>query len=88
MTEQDILGKLTGNNIPYLARITTIADSFDAMASRRAYRDSLSIDKIISEFERCRGTQFDPELDDLFLDIVKNHFDEIKEIQEKYKAEQ
>ena len=79
-------GRLAGNDIPYLARIATIADSFDAMASKRAYRDSLSIDKIISEFERCRGTQFDPELDDLFLDIIKNHFDEIKEIQEKYKG--
>ena len=79
-------GKLAGENIPYLARIAAIADSFDAMASRRAYRDSLSIDTIISEFERCKGTQFDPELDDLFLDILKNHYDEIREIQEKYKG--
>ena len=79
-------GKLAGTDIPYLARIAAIADSFDAMASRRAYRDSLDINTIISEFERCRGTQFDPELDDLFLDILKNHFDEIKEIQEKYKG--
>ena len=81
-------GKLAENDIPYLARITTIADSFDAMASRRAYRDSLDLDTIISEFERCRGTQFDPELDDIFLDILKNHYDEIQEIQEKYKPEQ
>ena len=79
-------GQLKGEDIPYLARIAAIADSFDAMASRRAYRDSLSLDKIISEFERCKGTQFDPELDDLFLDILKNHFDEIQEIQEKYKG--
>lgn len=79
-------GKLAGNDIPYLARITAVADSFDAMASRRAYRDSLSLDQIISEFERCKGTQFDPELADLFLDILRNHYDEIKEIQEKYKA--
>ena len=79
---------LVGEDIPYLARITTIADSFDAMASRRAYRDSLDLDTIISEFERCRGTQFDPELDDIFLDILKNHYDEIQEIQEKYKPEQ
>ena len=81
-------GQLQGEDIPYLARITTIADSFDAMASRRAYRDSLDLDTIISEFERCRGTQFDPELDDIFLDILKNHYDEIQEIQEKYKPEQ
>ena len=78
--------KLSGNDIPYFARITAIADSFDAMASRRAYRNSLDLDTIISEFERCKGTQFDPQLDDLFLDILKNHYEEIKEIQEKYKG--
>ncbi len=77
-------GRLKGEEIPYLARITAIADSFDAMTSKRTYRDSLPIDVVISEFKRCRGTQFDPELDDVFLDILENHFDEIKEIQEKY----
>lgn len=76
--------QLKGENIPYLARIDTIADSFDAMTSRRTYRDSLPMDVIISEFERCKGTQFDPKLTDVFLDILKNHFDEIKSIQEKY----
>ena len=78
-------GKLAGEDIPYLARIAAIADSFDAMSSKRAYRDSLPLDKIISEFMRGRGTQFDPELDDLFIDLLENHFDEIKAIQEKYK---
>lgn len=76
--------KLVGNDIPYLARIAAIADSFDAMASRRAYRDSLPLDVIISEFERCKGTQFDPQMADVFLDILNNHYDEIREIQEKY----
>lgn len=78
-------GRLAGENIPYLARITAIADSFDAMNSRRSYRDPLSMDVIISEFKRCKGTQFDPEITDVFLDILENHFDEIREIQEKYK---
>jgi len=77
--------RLAGNDIPYFARIAAIADSFDAMTSRRTYRDSLPISTVIEEFERCKGTQFDPELADLFLDILQNHFDEIKEIQEKYK---
>ena len=77
--------QLQGDKIPYFARITAIADSFDAMTSRRTYRDSLPIETVIEEFETCRGTQFDPELTDTFLDIIKNHFDEIKEIQEKYK---
>ena len=78
-------GRLAGDDIPYLARIAAVADSFDAMASKRAYRDALPIEKIISEFMRCRGTQFDPNIDDIFIDILENHFDEIKDIQEKYK---
>lgn len=78
-------GRLKGEEIPYLARIAAIADSFDAMTSRRTYRDSLPIETVIAEFERCKGTQFDPELTDAFLDILRNHFDKIKEIQEKYK---
>ena len=78
-------GKLAGENIPYLARIAAIADSFDAMTSRRTYRDSLPIDTVIAEFRRCKGTQFDPEITDVFLDVLENNFDEIKEIQEKYK---
>lgn len=77
-------GRLKGDEIPYLARITAIADSFDAMTSRRTYRDSLPMDVVISEFKKCRGTQFDPELDDVFLDILENHPEEIKEIQERY----
>ena len=63
-------GRLAGQNIPYLARITSIADSFDAMSSRRSYRDSLPLDVIISEFQKGRGTQFDPKLTDIFLDIL------------------
>lgn len=55
------------------------------MTSRRSYRDSLPMETVISEFERCRGTQFDPEIDDLFLDILKNNFGAIGEIMEKYK---
>lgn len=77
--------QLQGNHIPYLARITAIADSFDAMTSRRTYRDSLPLETVMAEFEKCKGTQFDPELTDVFLDILRNHFDEIKTIQEKYK---
>lgn len=76
-------GRLKGEEIPYLARITAIADSFDAMTSRRTYRDALPLETVIAEFERCKGTQFDPELTDAFLDILKNHFDEIKAIQDR-----
>ena len=75
--------KLAGEDIPYLARITAVADTFDAMTSKRAYRDPLSLDIVKSEFENNKGTQFDPHIADIFLDILNNHYDEIKKIQEK-----
>ncbi len=80
-------GRLAGNDIPYLARIAAVADSFDAMASKRAYRNSLPLDVIIDEFERCKGTQFDPEIANVFLDILRNHRDEIDEVMENYPSE-
>ncbi len=77
--------KLAGENIPYLARITAIADSFDAMTSRRTYRDSLPLEIVKEEIEKNKGTQFDPKITDVFLDILNNHYDQIIEIQNKYK---
>ena len=76
--------KLKGNDIPYLARITAVADAFDAMTSRRVYRDSMSMQKVIEEIEDCKGTQFDPEIADSFIDILKNDFESIQKIQSKY----
>lgn len=76
--------KLKGEEIPYLARIAAIADSFDAMTSRRTYRNSLPLETVIAEIRRCKGTQFDPEIADVFLDILENDYDKIKEIQEQY----
>lgn len=76
--------RLAGEDIPYLARITAVADSFDAMTSKRTYRDALPTEKVISELENGKGTQFDPHIADVFLDILKNHYDEIKKIQEEY----
>lgn len=76
--------KLSGNNIPYLARITAIADAFDAMTSKRTYRNSLPIDIVTAEILKNRGTQFDPNITDVFLDILNNHYEEIEKIQEKY----
>jgi putative nucleotidyltransferase with HDIG domain len=81
-------GKLAGEDIPYLARIAAVADAFDAMTSRRTYRNSLDISIVINEIERCKGTQFDPKIADVFLDILKNDFSKIEEIREKYNPEQ
>lgn len=65
---------LKGEEIPLHARIVGIADAYDAMTSNRVYRAKLSDEQVISEFERCRGTQFDPELTDLFLDMLREGF--------------
>ena len=76
--------RLAGTNIPYLARITSIVDSFDAMTSKRSYRDSLPMDVVKSEILENLGSQFDPEIGIAFLDILDNDFNSIKQIQEKY----
>ena len=78
--------QLAGANIPLVARITAVADAFDAMTSKRTYRDSLPIEKVKEEIERCSGTQFDPEIAKLFLGILNNEYKSILEIQDKYKA--
>ena len=54
------------------------------MSSRRSYRDCLPLDVIKEEFRKNKGTQFDPKIADVFLDILENHYDEIKGIQEQY----
>jgi len=76
--------KLKGEEIPYLARIAAVADSFDAMTSRRTYRDSLDINIVKDEFRKYKGTQFDPNLTDVFLDILENDYNKILEIQQRY----
>lgn len=77
-------GQLKHDNIPYLARIAAVADTFDAMTSKRSYRDALPLDVVTDEFKKYSGTQFDPEVTKVFLDILENEYDKIKEIQEKY----
>ena len=76
---------LSGENIPYMARIAAVADSFDAMSSKRVYRDSLPKEVVRDEIMKNLGTQFDPHIGSVFLDIIDNHYDEIEEIKEKYK---
>ena len=75
---------LVGENIPLLARITAVADAFDAMNSRRTYRNNLELEVIKEEIRKNRGTQFDPKAADIFLDILENEFEKIREIQDKY----
>ncbi|HLN91194.1 MAG TPA: HD domain-containing phosphohydrolase, partial [Patescibacteria group bacterium] len=58
---------LSGRNIPLASRIMTIADTFDAMTSTRAYRKALPVADAIAEIRRCSGTQFDPDIVPAFL---------------------
>ena len=51
---------LRGHEIPLEARITAVADSFDAMTSGRPYRAGMSVDDAVAELRRCSGSQFDP----------------------------
>lgn len=76
--------KLKGNEIPYLARITAIADSYDAMSSKRTYRNALSKADIRNEFIKNSGSQFDKELSNIFIDILDNNYKDILKIQKKY----
>ncbi|MFC2016773.1 diguanylate cyclase [Chloroflexota bacterium] len=57
---------LEGDNIPLEARILTVADSYDALTSERHYRERLSPEDALHELKYCAGTQFDPNLVDIF----------------------
>ena len=70
---------LAGEKIPYCARIIGIADAYDAMTSNRIYRHRLTQEDVIEEFEKGRGTQFDPQLTDLVLEMLRDGFDVTKE---------
>ena len=62
---------LKGEEIPLIARMICAADSYDAMNTSRVYREKLSKDYIISEFENHKGTQFDPKIADIMLSLIK-----------------
>jgi response regulator RpfG family c-di-GMP phosphodiesterase len=64
---------LMGDNIPVIGRIVAVADAYDAMTSDRAYRKALPHDIACGELERCCGTQFDPEIVQVFLAHVEQH---------------
>ena len=63
---------LSGDAIPIECRILALVDAFDAMTNDRPYRKALSFDDAINEIIKCKGSHFDPELVDIFLEILSN----------------
>jgi HD-GYP domain-containing protein (c-di-GMP phosphodiesterase class II) len=61
---------LTGRDIPLGSRIILISDTIDAMTTDRPYRKRLSLDVVIAELQKCKGTQFDPDLVDVVISSV------------------
>jgi HD-GYP domain-containing protein (c-di-GMP phosphodiesterase class II) len=74
-----VLGK-KGNEIPLIGRIVAIADVYDALCSKRAYKEPWPESKVLEEILSLQGTKFDPELVDIFFEIFPN----IKQIQALY----
>ncbi len=74
---------LKGTEIPLPGRIIALADTYDAMTSTRPYRTALSHEVAISEIKRCAGTQFDPELAELFVKL-SDTIDEARKNPEEY----
>ena len=59
-----------GTDIPLGSRIILVADAFDAMTTRRAYRDVISLQEAVRELESCAGRQFDPTVVEAFVQII------------------
>ncbi len=78
---------LKGENIPEVARIIGVADSYDAMASNRSYRKYLPQSVIRNEIKTSKGTQFDPVIADIMLDMIDEDegytLREVKSLQKK-----
>lgn len=66
---------LRGADIPLIARIISLADSFDAMGSNRTYRSQRPREEVVAEIRRCAGAQFDPDLVGPFLALDFSEYD-------------
>ena len=74
---------LKGEQIPLGSRIIAIADAYDSMVSKRAYRDSLTSDEALKVIEQGAGKQFDPDLVEIFKIVLPEALQEIREYEAK-----
>ncbi|MCR5418009.1 MAG: HD domain-containing protein [Lachnospiraceae bacterium] len=78
---------LKGEEIPLIARIISVADTFDAMTSNRVYRNHMDTDYVMNEMKRGRGTQFDPAALDAFLRLIEKGIINLDELYAQKRAE-
>jgi diguanylate cyclase (GGDEF)-like protein len=71
--------QMKGDNIPFLVRVLTIVDSFDAMTSHRPYNKRKTYDEAIDELKKCSGTQFDPIITEKFIRSIKKNMHEFQD---------
>lgn len=74
---------LKGEEIPLDCRILAIADAYDAMVSDRPYRKALPLSRVIAELRRCAGTQFDPNMVEIFIESVQKEDERVREMLQK-----
>ncbi|MEG0941250.1 MAG: hypothetical protein RSE64_05075, partial [Oscillospiraceae bacterium] len=60
--------------IPLVAKIIRVADSYDAMSTSRAYRDSMSTEYVLGELKKYSGKQFEPHIAELMCEMIENGF--------------
>lgn len=64
---------LAGDQIDILTRIVTVADSYDAMTSKRSYKQNMSTRESIEEMRKCAGSQFDPDVVEALVKMLENN---------------
>lgn len=70
-------GNLKGEEIPYLARVLTVVDSFDAMTSNRPYNKRKTYEEAIIELRKFSGIQFDPIIAEKFIEVIEENKDRL-----------
>ncbi|MCR5339404.1 MAG: HD domain-containing protein [Lachnospiraceae bacterium] len=78
---------LKGEEIPLYGRIIAVADCFDAMTSNRVYRNHMDTDYVMTEMQRGRGTQFDPDALDAFMRLVEKGIINLEKLYAQKRAE-
>lgn len=63
---------LSGEEIPYCSRLIAICDTYDAMITDRPYRKGMAARGAVEEIRQCRGRQFDPDMTDAFLEMIRD----------------